>query len=431
MKKIGFITLGCDKNRVDGEKILGNFIDNGYETVADPMLADVIIVNTCGFIESAKEESLDAIFDMCAIKEQTGAKLIVTGCLSQRYGDELKKEIPEVDVFLPLNKNEDILSVCESEYCKANGNRVLTTPPHYAYIKIADGCNNRCAFCAIPSIRGNYISTPIEDIVCEAEKVIRENGVRELILVAQDTTRYGKDLYGKYTLIDLLDKLSSLEVEWIRLLYCYPELVSDELLDYIDNNPKVCKYLDIPFQHCSDNMLRAMRRRNTKEQAIDLIKRIRAKKSYFAIRSTFMVGFPGESEQDFEELIDFIKTQQLDNVGFFAYSREEGTASYDMKGQVSEKVKKARLKSVFLAQQESVFKSSERFVGQTIKVLYEGIDEDKQAFYGRCEYQAPDIDGKVYFTSDICPMVGEFYKVKITKVVGYDLEGELVNEYSK
>ena len=233
MKKVGFITLGCDKNRVDGEKILGNFIKNGYQTVTDPMDADVIVVNTCGFIESAKEESLDAIFDMCEIKKQTGAKIIVTGCLAERYNQELIDQIPEVDAVLALRDNQKVLSICQKEFIKSQGERVLTTPPHYAYIKIADGCNNRCAFCAIPYIRGNYISTPIEDIVEESKRVIIENGVKELILVAQDTTRYGKDIYGKYSLIELLDKLSTLDVEWIRLLYCYPELVTEGLINEI------------------------------------------------------------------------------------------------------------------------------------------------------------------------------------------------------
>ncbi len=431
MKKVGFITLGCDKNRVDGEKILASFVNNGYEPVVNAEDADVIVVNTCGFIESAKEESIDAILDMCAVKEETGAKIIVTGCLAERYKDELAKEIPEIDAVLPLSENKNVLSVCQDNFEDSQNDRVLTTPPHYAYLKIADGCNNRCAFCAIPSIRGNYISTPIEEIVSEAKEVITNNGVKELIVVAQDTTRYGKDLYGKYSLIELLDKLSALDVEWIRVLYCYPELITDELLDYIVNNPKICNYLDIPMQHCSDNMLRAMRRRNTKAQAIDLINRIRAKKSDFVIRSTFMVGFPGESEEDFEELIDFIKTQKLDNVGFFAYSREEGTSSYDMDNQIGDKIKQNRLKKAFLTQQKTVFEKNKSFIGKTLKVLYEGIDEEKQTFYGRSEYQAPDVDGKVYFTAKTCPLVGEFYTIKITNAVGYDLKGEMINEYSE
>lgn len=431
MKKVGFITLGCDKNRVDGEKILASFVNNGYKPVVNAEDADVIVVNTCGFIESAKEESIDAILDMCAIKEETGAKIIVTGCLAERYKEVLSKEIPEIDAILPLCENNNVLSVVENNFKKSKNDRVLTTPPHYAYIKIADGCNNKCAFCAIPSIRGKYVSTPIEEIVDEAKEVIEKNGVKELIVVAQDTTRYGKDLYGKYSLIELLDNLSNLDVEWIRILYCYPELLTDELLDYIDNNPKICKYLDVPMQHCSNNVLRAMRRRNTKEQAIELINRIRSKKSNFSIRSTFMVGFPGESEEDFEELIDFIKTQKLDNVGFFAYSREEGTASYDMDNQIDEKVKQNRLEKAFLTQQETIFEKNYSYVGKTLKVLYEGIDEEKQLFYGRSEYQAPDVDGKVYFTAKSCPLVGEFYTIKITNAVGYDLKGEMINEYSE
>ncbi len=431
MKKVGFITLGCDKNRVDGEKILGNFIKNGYETVSDPMDADVIVVNTCGFIESAKKESLEAIFDVLSVKSKTGAKVVVTGCLAERYYDELVYEIPEIDSVIKLNERENILSSIQDEYTPQGGERVLTTPPHYAYLKIADGCNNRCAFCAIPKIRGKYISRPIEDIVNEAQTLILEQGVRELIIVAQDTTRYGKDLYGKYALIDLLKELSKLDVEWLRIMYCYPELVTDELLYYIKENPKICKYLDIPLQHCSDNVLNKMRRRNNKAQTVDLTKRIRTIIPELSIRSTFMVGFPGETEEDFRELEEFILEQKLDNVGFFTYSREEGTESYSMKPQILAKVKTERLKRASIAQQKTVFEKNKAYVGKILKVLYEGIDDEKQLFVGRCEFNAPDIDGKVFFSSNICPLVGEFYNVKITNAVGYDLKGEITDEYGE
>lgn len=431
MKKIGLITLGCDKNRVDGEKILGNFVKNGYTVVSDPVEADVIVVNTCGFIQSAKTESLDAIFEMCTIKEKTGAKLIVTGCLAERYKDVLVSEIPEADAILPLRENANVVSYVEDNSFCQSGERILTTQPHYAYLKIADGCNNRCSFCAIPGIRGSYKSVPIEDIVNEAKTIIEENGVRELILVAQDTTRYGKDIYGKYSLIELLDELCKLDIEWIRIMYCYPELVTEELLNYIANNPKICKYLDIPLQHCSDNILKLMRRRNTKDQSIELIKKIRCFNPKISIRTTFMVGFPGETEEDFNELIEFIDTYKLDNVGFFAYSREEDTTSYSMKPQIAEKTKKNRLAKAFLAQQKIVFDSNKKFIGKTIKVLYEGIDDKKQLLFGRSEFQAPDIDGKIFFTANSCPMVGEFYNIKITDCIGYDLKGELVDEYSK
>ncbi len=430
MKKVGFITLGCDKNRVDGEKILGNFVDNGYEIVSQLNDADVIVVNTCGFIETAKQESLDAIFDVCSIKEETGAKIVVTGCLAERYYEDLLQEIPELDAVIKLQDREKILSFIEENSTNQRGNRILTTPPHYAYLKIADGCNNKCAFCAIPKIRGPYVSYKIEDIVAEAKTLV-DNGVKELIIVAQDTTRYGKDIYGDYSLIKLLDELSKLDVEWIRIMYCYPELITDEFLTYVKNNPKICKYLDIPLQHCSDNVLRLMRRRNNKSQCEDLINRIRKIVPELAIRSTFMVGFPGETEEDFCQLEDFLTEYKLDNVGFFTYSREEGTPSHDFKPQISKKIKNERLKRAFIAQQKAIFEKNKKFVGQTIKVLYEGIDDKKQLFVGRGEFQAPEIDGNVFFTADFCPMVGEFYNVKITNVVGYDLEGEITDEYSE
>lgn len=423
-KSVHLTTLGCDKNRVDAEKILASFLNAGYVIEQDPEKASVLVVNTCGFIDSAKKEAISVIFDAIDIKNTTGAKLVVTGCLAERYQDSLKADIPEIDYIVPLACNKDILSIIGESNVDVE-DRVLTTPPHYAYLKIADGCNNHCAFCAIPSIRGRYISTPIEKVVEEAKRLVDGYGVKELILVAQDVTRYGLDLYGKYALVDLLKELVKLDVTWIRLMYCYPELVSDELLDFIANNDKVSKYLDIPLQHASDNILKAMCRRNSEADARALITKIREKLPNVVIRSTFMVGFPGETEEDFETLIRFITDMRLDNVGFFAYSREEGTKSYSMKNQVSAKLKKERLKKVFLAQQQIAFIKAGERVGKTYDVLYEGIDDKKQLFYGRSYGEAPDIDGKIYFKADICPLVGEIYKVRITNTMGYDLFGEI------
>ena len=405
-KSVHLTTLGCDKNRVDAEKILASFLNVGYVIEQDPEKASVLVVNTCGFIDSAKKEAISVIFDAIDIKNTTGAKLVVTGCLAERYQDSLKADIPEIDYIVPLACNKDILSIIGDIAVEVE-DRVLTTPPHYAYLKIADGCNNHCAFCAIPSIRGRYISTPIEKVVEEAKRLVNGYGVKELILVAQDVTRYGLDLYGKYALVDLLKELVKLDVTWIRLMYCYPELVSDELLDFIANNDKVSKYLDIPLQYASDNILKAMCRRNSEADARALISKIREKLPNVVIRSTFMVGFPGEPEEDFETLIRFITDMRLDNVGFFAYSREEGTKSYLMKNQVSAKLKKERLKKVFLAQQQIAFIKAGERVGKTYDVLYEGIDDKKQLFYGRSYGEAPDIDGKIYFKADICPLVGE------------------------
>ena len=427
VKKVGLITLGCDKNRVDAEKILALFVENGYTAVQDIVDADVIVVNTCGFIDSAKKEAISAIFDALAIKEKTGAKVVVTGCLAERYGEALKEDIPEIDYIIPLAKNADILNILDKSAVSTD-KRVLTTPPHYAYLKIADGCNNHCAFCAIPSIRGRYVSTPIEEVVDEAKRLINDFGVKEIILVAQDVTRYGYDLYGKYAIVDLLKELVVLDVVWIRLMYCYPELVSDELIDFIAKNDKVCKYLDIPMQHACDKILKSMRRRNTEDDARVLIDKIRSKIPNATIRSTFMVGFPGETDDDFDILDRFLRETRLDNVGFFAYSREEGTLSYSMKGQVATKVKKERLKKVFLTQQAIAFEKNADKIGNTYTVLYEGIDDKKQLFVGRSYEQAPDIDGKIYFTADFCPLVGEFYRVHITNSIGYDLYGETKGE---
>ncbi len=430
MKKVGLITLGCDKNRIDGEKILGKFISNGYSVVQDVKDADVIIVNTCGFIESAKKESIDAIFDACSIKEGTGAKVVVTGCLSERYGKDLLDEIPEIDFALNLEQSENVLaSIGEEKAVDVTDARVLTTPPHYAYLKIADGCSNHCAFCAIPKIRGKYVSRKMEDIIAEAKDLIDGYGVQELILVAQDTTRYGIDLYGKYALVDLLKELSKLDVTWIRLMYCYPELITDELLDFIAKESKMCKYLDIPMQHACDKILKAMCRRNTKSDAERLISRIRTYSPDVSIRSTFMVGFPGETQEDFDELIEFLKAQKLDNVGFFAYSREEGTLSYSLKPQITAKIKKERLTKAFVTQQSVVFENAKKHIGKTYDVLYEGIDDKRQIFVGRSQYQAPDIDGKIYFTASVCPLVANVYKVRIIDTLWNDLIGEIDNEF--
>lgn len=428
-KKVGMVSLGCDKNRVDAEKMLGALHNGGYEIVTDPTLADVIIVNTCAFIESAKSEAIENILDMAEQKRE-GAKLVVTGCFSERYAGEVKDSFPEVDLFLPLSENENVLSRVnalfgEAEQSIAFGDRVLTTPYNYAYLKIADGCNNFCSFCAIPYIRGRYRSTPEAELIAEAKKLVSEESVSELVLVAQDSTRYGTDL-GNTNLLKLLDGLTMIDgLRRIRVLYTYPELITDELLRYFVENEKVAKYIDVPLQHADDAILKSMRRRNTAEDAERLIDRIRATSEDFAIRSSFIVGYPGESEEAFERLCSFIERSEIDYAGFFGYSSEEGTAASKLKPRIKKSVIRDRLKQITALQTKVMEKRMKRHMGKTLSVVYEGIDYNRQAFFGRSEYQAPDVDPKIFFTSAEPLNFGEYYDVKITGTLGSDLKGEI------
>ncbi|MDE7209110.1 MAG: 30S ribosomal protein S12 methylthiotransferase RimO, partial [Clostridia bacterium] len=346
--KIGLISLGCDKNRIDSENMLAYLQDDGYELTGEPSEADIIIINTCGFIDSAKQEAIDTILEMAEYKKDKCKYLIVTGCLAQRYMQELEKEFPEVDMFLGTANYHKLPILIKNmvggqgEKCYVNdkddrkfsSKRVLTTPYHYAYLKIAEGCDNKCTYCAIPNIRGKYTSRKIEDVVEEAKSLIKDYGIKELIIVAQDVSRYGIDLYGEIRLIDLLKELSRLDVEWIRLLYLYPEQVTEELIEYMAGNPKICKYVDIPCQHVSNKILKLMNRKVTKEQIVDLVDMIR-RHGDFTIRSTFIVGFPREEQEDFEELKEFISTARLDRCGFFAYSLEDGTPASRLDGQIA------------------------------------------------------------------------------------------------
>lgn len=439
--KVGVISLGCDKNRIDTENMLAYLVEDGFELTNEPDQADIIIVNTCGFIDSAKTEAIETIFEMAEYKRANCKYLVVTGCLSQRYMDELKEEMPEVDVFLgttSYHKLPNILKDMKNRHdsgqvCVKNDindryfspKRVLTTPEHYAYIKIAEGCSNHCTYCAIPSIRGKFTSRPIQDIVDEAREIVSQNNTKELILVAQDVSRYGQDLYGEVRLIQLLEELSKLDVKWIRLLYLYPELITDQLLDYISQNPKICKYLDIPCQHISDIILKRMNRKVDKKYIYNLIDRIRSRGDW-AIRSTFIVGFPTESEQDFEELVEFIKYAKFDRCGFFAYSCEEGTPASRMDGQIEEDIKQKRVERLYEVQQQIMHQKLQENVGKIVEVIYEGIDYDRQMFYGRSSFDAPDIDTIIYFESDQLVEIGKIYKIKITAVDGADSIGELV-----
>lgn len=414
--KVGMISLGCDKNRVDSERMLFLLRSAGFELTDDPSEAEVIIINTCAFIESAKKEAIEAVFDAAKYKE-TGKlkKLIVTGCFAQRYPEA---DFPEVDRFLPIAEEEKIAAVVAEEMglealsCSGQG-RVLTTPAHYAYLKIADGCNNRCSYCAIPSIRGKYRSVPEEDLIKEAAR-LREEGVNELILVAQDVTCYGIDLYKKPALCDLLRDLLTIGFWKIRLLYAYAERITDELVELIATEKGIAKYLDIPLQHVNDDILRKMRRPSTGERARAIIKKLRERVPDIAIRSTFIVGFPTETDEQSEELVRFIEEGACDYAGFFIYSPEEGTEAYDIKPRTLKSVSRKRLLACERAQSEATVAAQKRYVGKTVEVIYEGIDFDRQAFYGRTEQNAPDVDTKVFFTASFVPEPGRVYKVKIT-----------------
>lgn len=436
--KIGLVSLGCDKNRIDSENMLAYLQKDGYELTGDPQQAEIIIVNTCGFIDSAKQEAIDTILEMSEYKKDKCRFLVVTGCLAQRYMQDIADEFPEVDMILGTANYHNMplyiknLVDGRGQRCYANdkddrhfsSERVLTTPYHYAYLKIAEGCENKCTYCAIPGIRGKYTSRRIEDIVEEAKTLVGEYGVKELIIVAQDVSRYGLDLYGEIKLIELLQELSKLDVEWIRLLYLYPELVSERLIEYMAGNPKICKYLDIPCQHISDSVLKLMNRRVRKADVVELINMIR-KHGYFTIRSTFIVGFPRESQQDFEELKEFLTWAKLDRCGFFAYSMEDGTPASRLDGQIDEDVKLARQEELYALQEGIMAEKMQERVGGVVDVIYEGIDYDLQMFYGRTQYDAPEIDTKVYFTADVPLDIGKIYKVKIDEIDSGDYFGHV------
>lgn len=426
-KKIGIVSLGCDKNRVDTENMLYYLKDGDYEVTNEYNLADVIIVNTCAFIESARTEAIDTILEMAQYKKTGNCKqLIVTGCLPQKYRNELIEGLPEVDAFLGVREYEKIAKTigylnCDSEI---TDKRILTTPQHYAYLRIADGCDNHCTFCTIPSIRGKYKSVPLENLL-EQASYLEKLGVKEVILIAQDVTSYGKDIYQKPSLVELLKKLSEFNFSWIRLMYCYPELVTDELIDEIATNPKISKYIDIPLQHVDDGILKLMNRRSRKNEIVSIITKLRQRIPQISIRTTFMVGFPSETQEQFENLCNFAKEYKLEHVGVFAYSKEDDTSSAKIKGHLSDEVKIDRVNKLGAILEENTRIANQEFIGKTLKVIYEDIDYERNMFVGRTQYNAPEIDSVVYFSGEFAD-VGEFYDVKITAVDGYDLIGEIV-----
>ncbi len=430
--KIGVVSLGCDKNRVDTEKMLARLVGAGHEFVSNENDAEVLIVNTCAFIDATKQESIDEILNAVEFKQKVGTKIIVTGCLTERFREQIVDEIPEIDAILGIDDYDSIVSVVENlkngerQICfgqpdKFFSERVLTTPYHSAYLKIAEGCNNHCTYCAIPTIRGKYRSEKMEDLIFEAKKLADE-GVKELILVAQDVTRYGIDRSGKSELIALVEELSKLDFVWIRLLYLEPEMVDDELIDYIASNPKVCKYMDIPFQHVDDVILKMMNRHTTETYTKELVKKVKEKG--IAIRTSFIVGFPSETSKQFRTLQKFVKDYEIDFAGFFEYSREEGTPADKLDGHLSEKVKKHRADKLRKIQSKIIAKNNQKLVGKIVKVIYDGIDYDRQKFVGRMECQTPDIDSVVYFSSQEPVEIGEFYDVEIIGYDGIDLEGK-------
>ena len=440
--KIGFVSLGCPKNQTDTEVMLHELLEAGYEIVADETEADIAIVNTCAFIESAKRESIDAILDLAWLKEHKNLKsIIVAGCLAERYRDEIFDEMPEVDAIIGVGSIHSILDAvraCEKkqnahfssyepkEQVCLGGDRVLTGNGFSTYLKIAEGCDNRCAYCAIPSIRGRFRSRTMEDIIAEA-KQLDALGVKELNIVAQDITRYGIDLYGKYSLAPLLHKITEeTDIPWIRLLYCYPDKITDELIAEIRDNKKILKYVDLPIQHISDHMLKSMNRHGDGALVRDTVRRLREAIPGLTLRTTLIVGFPGETEEDFLELAEYVKETRFERLGCFTYSREEGTPAYDFPDQIDEQVKNDRMDVIMREQLAINAENNEKLIGKTIRVLCEDCDAVGEIHYGRPAADAPDIDGKVYFTSPVRVAPGSFIDVKVKKVLDYDLVGSAV-----
>jgi ribosomal protein S12 methylthiotransferase len=450
MKKVGFISLGCPKNLIDSEVMMGQLKQEGYQITADAKTADTVVVNTCGFIDAAKQESIAAILEAAKLKtEGKATRLIVAGCLVERYRDQLKAEMPEVDAFIGTSQINDILSVCDP---KTNtralpviplGNqtatylydestpRVLATPSHYAYIKIAEGCDRPCAFCFIPQMRGHFRSRRFGSIVAEAHQ-LAEEGVRELILVAQDSSRYGEDLGKQDALAHLLRELAHTEaIEWVRVMYTYPTHISDAFLDVLAEEPKAVKYLDIPLQHASQNVLKLMKRGGNRASLERLIERVRARVPEIAVRTTFITGFPGETDDDFSELIAFVKNVEFDRVGVFTYSDEEGTPAFDLPNKVNPRIAKRRRDRLMKEQSKIAKRKHQAMIGQTVPVMFEGESNETELLWqGRMETQAPDIDGCVLINDapdDFAPRPGELVKVLIEDAYEYDLVGQIVS----
>ena len=439
-KKIGMISLGCPKNQVDAEVMLSKLSEGGFDIVNDPAEADLIIVNTCGFIESAKRESIESILDMISYKEDfPSKKVLVTGCLAERYRSEIFEEIPEVDGVVGIGANGDICEICEKilggdktelyppkDCLQIEGGRILTTPFYTAYLKIAEGCSNHCTYCAIPSIRGEYRSRSSESILAEAKRLAAE-GVKELIVVAQDTTRYGEDLYGKNALVPLLKALSQIEgIEWIRLLYLYPERIDDALIDEIANNEKIVKYLDVPIQHCSENVLKRMNRHGNREVLTALFRKLHEKIPGVVIRTSLIAGFPGETEEEFDELCSFAEEMRFERMGCFAYSEEEGTPAAKLDGMLEPEERERRAEIINDLQNEILDGINESLIGERLDVIVEGYDGYTDVYFGRTYMDAPEIDTQISFTCGYDLADGDIVRVEVINVVDGELTGEVV-----
>ena len=439
MQKVCMVSLGCPKNQVDAEKMLSLLVAGGFELTGAEAEADAIIINTCGFIESAKAEAIENILEAAKYKNDGSCKaLIVTGCLAERYRDDITEEIPEVDVCVGLGSNSQIAQIVKKAIegnkqnyygekfdLDLNGDRILGGMPYTAYLKIGDGCDNCCSYCAIPKIRGRMRSRSIEDCVNEA-KILADRGVTELVIVAQDTTAYGTDLYGEPKLAQLLTELCKIEkLHWIRTLYTYPEKITDELLEVIEKQEKLVKYLDIPIQHINDEILKKMNRKGDKKCIIGVIAKIRAKIPEMTIRTTLITGFPSETEEQFEELAEFVKETRFDRLGCFAYSAEEDTAAALMDGQIDEQTKQDRADNIMEMQTAISAEKNEEKIGLVTEVLIEGWDDYIKCYFGRTPWDAPEVDGKIFFMSDRPLVIGDYVKVQINDCLDYDLLGEL------
>ena len=439
---VGMVSLGCAKNQVDGEVLMASLKNAGFLTVDDAALADIAIVNTCGFIESAKRESIEEILELAALKKEGKIKkLVITGCLSERYQKEMHAELPEADAVLGIGANGDIAPLLtkmmeENTYVESFpdksrmplcGDRELTTPSYFAYVKIAEGCDNRCSYCAIPLIRGGYRSRTMESIEAECKGLVA-NGAKELVLIAQDTSRYGIDLYGEYSLAKLMARLCRIDgLRWLRVLYCYPDSITDELLDTMAREEKIVPYIDLPLQHASGPILKAMNRRGDRQSLTALMNKIRERVPGVVLRTTLITGFPGETEEDFTELAEFVKDVKFERLGCFAYSQEEGTPAAELPGQLDEEVKAHRAELIMDRQMEIMERQGMELIGKTLEVLVEGYDRYAECWFGRSWRDAPDVDGKIFFTTGgKRPRLGSFVQVRVEDCMDCDLTGRLV-----
>lgn len=434
------VSLGCSKNQVDAERMLYKIKEAGYKLVDDAALADIVIINTCGFIESAKQEAIDTILEFSELKKEGRLKkIIVSGCLSERYKEEVSELLPEADAVIGIGCNEDICDVLDKvlagqvvvkfddkERLSLDGGRLISTLPFFAYLKIAEGCDNRCSYCAIPQIRGRFRSKPMEKLA-EETRWLAENGVKEINVIAQDSTRYGEDIYGKPSLAELLTELCKIDgIKWIRVLYCYPERVTDALLDVIAREEKIVKYMDLPLQHVNGEILKRMNRKGNEETIRAVLEKIRAKIPNMTIRTTFITGFPGETAEQFTQLAEFVRDIRFDRLGCFAYSAEEGTPAATMEGQIEDDVKQRRADHIMEMQMLVCERHNKNLIGKILEAVVEGFDRYGECYFGRTASDAPDIDGKIFFTSEKKLAMGEFVNVRVKEILDYDLIGETI-----